>query len=139
MTGIGKPRTSKGLAVFCARIAQEKLAENIIVMDLSSIESAPSEFFTICTCNSDIHVRAVADAVLEKCVYFSMEKPRVDGKEYKEWMLLDFFDVIAHLMIEEKRRFYQLEKLWGDAKFWKLKDDGTLISMKNEDIKAIYS
>lgn len=137
MASLGKPRTSKGLALFCAKIAQEKLAESILLMDMSKIESAPSEYFMICTCNSDIHVRAVSDAILDKCVSFNMEKPRVSGTEYKEWILLDFFDVIAHFMLQEKRSYYQLEKLWSDAKFMKLTEEGKLLSMKTEEVKTV--
>jgi len=137
LAAIGKPRTTKGLALFCARIAQEKLAESIVLMDLSNIESSPSEYFMICTCNSDIHVRAVADAILEKCTELSLKKPRVNGTEYNEWILLDFFDVIAHLMLENKRSYYQLEKLWADAKFFKISDDGKPLVMTNQEVKEL--
>ncbi len=139
MAAIGKPRTSKGLAVLCARVAQEKLAESIIIMDLSNIDSSPSEYFMICTCNSDVHVRAVTDAIVDKCVKFDMKRPRVAGTEFKEWVLIDFFDVIAHVMLQEKRNYYQLEKLWGDAKFMKITEEGNTVALKGDEVRKIIN
>ncbi|HYF02559.1 MAG TPA: RsfS/YbeB/iojap family protein, partial [Patescibacteria group bacterium] len=63
MPALRKPRSSKGLATFIARVAQSKQAEDILILDLSKIDSAPSDFFMICTCQSDTQVRAVAEAI----------------------------------------------------------------------------
>jgi ribosome-associated protein len=132
---IGKPKTSKGLAVLCAKIAQEKIAEKIVVMDLTKIESAPADYFVMCTCNSDVQVRALTDSLLEKCREFDMKKPAFEGLTVGYWVLVDFFDVVMHIMLKEARSFYQLEKLWGDAKFLAPDEDGKLKAVNRKDLK----
>lgn len=120
MTKIGRPRTIKGLATFCARIADSKLAERTVILDLSKIETAPTDYFVLCTCNSEVQVKAVVDEVLDTCDDLSMIRPKVEGLEGREWVLLDFFNVVMHVMIEESRDYYKIEKLWGDAQFYQI-------------------
>lgn len=131
MAKIGKPRTSKGLATFTAKIADEKLAEDIVVMDLTDIETAPTDYFMICTCNSDVQVESVTNSILRKCKEVGIEKPKSEGLESKEWVLLDFFNVVVHIMINNSREFYKIEKLWADAKFFKLNESGELRKQKD--------
>ncbi|ROL58121.1 ribosome silencing factor [Bacteroidetes/Chlorobi group bacterium ChocPot_Mid] len=120
----GKPKTTKGLATFCARVCIEKLAENVHILDLRKIDTAPSDYFVICTCNSDTQMWALSESIIEKCRELGIEKPKVEGLAGSYWVLLDFFDVVMHIMLPEARNFYQLEKLWGDAKFYSVDDDG---------------
>lgn len=131
MAKIGKPRTSKGLATFTAKIADEKLAEDIVVMDLTDIETAPTDYFMICTCNSDVQVESVTNSILRKCKEVGIDKPKSEGLESKEWVLLDFFNVVVHIMIKNSREFYKIEKLWADAKFFKLNESGELRKQKD--------
>lgn len=131
MAKIGKPRTSKGLATFTAKIADEKLAEDIVVMDLTDIETAPTDYFMICTCNSDVQVESVTNSILRKCKEVGIDKPKSEGMESKEWVLLDFFNVVVHIMIKNSREFYKIEKLWADAKFFKLNESGELRKQKD--------
>jgi ribosome-associated protein len=135
---LGKPRTTKGLATLCAKIADDKLAEDVIIMDLSEIENAPSDFFVICSCDSDIQVRAISDAIEKEIIHLKLQKPKMEGLKSASWVLLDFFDVLVHIMMKHSREFYKLEKLWGDAKFMVLGESSKLNVMKAEQLKKFY-
>lgn len=135
MIKIGKPRTSKGLATFCAKLANEKKAENIYILDLSKIDIAPAEYFVICSTNSDIQSRALTDIVVKTCKNLHIDKPKIEGLDSANWILLDFFDVVFHIMLDNTRSFYKLENLWGDAKFYKLNDKGSLVTVNKKNIE----
>ncbi len=135
MTKIGKPRTTKGLAVFCAKMAQEKKAENIYILDLTKIETAPADYFVICSSNSDIQSIALADVTSKTCKKLHISKPKIEGLDSANWILLDFFDVVFHIMLTDTRKFYKLENLWGDAKFYELNDKDNLVVVNKKDIE----
>jgi len=129
---IGRPKTTKGLATFCGRVAVEKIAENVLILDLTGIDSAPTDYFVICTCNSDTQMKAIIESINEKCKEIDLDRPKVEGLNGSYWVLLDFFDVVMHIMLPEARNFYQLEKLWGDAKFYSVDEDGKLKTYKRK-------
>ena len=132
MAKLGKPQTSKGLATFCARIAEDKIAINTLIMNLNHAEGAPCDFFVICTCGSDVQMRAIVDAVEKTCVEVGIKRPKVEGYN-SQWILLDFFDVVMHIMLRDSRSFYKIEKLWSDASFAELNDKGTPKSIDIND------
>lgn len=99
----------------------EKKGRNIIRMDLRNTSGAITDFFVICTGTSDRHVEALADSVQEVVRKKAQEKAiGTEGLEQCEWALLDFFNVVVHIFQEEKRQFYKLEALWGDAQIEKI-------------------
>ncbi len=120
------PQTGKAFSAFLARIADDKLASDITVMDLQNIESAPADYFVLCTCESEPQLKAVVDSVEEACVQVGIQKARKEGYGTSHWILLDFFDVILHIMMKDARSLYKIEKLWGDAIFFELSDKGRL-------------
>lgn len=126
MHKLGKPRTSKGLATLCAKIADNKLAEDIVVLDLTKIEVAPAYYFVICSCTTDLQSMAIVEEILKYCKLFKLQPPKIEGIENRIWILLDFFDVVVHIFLPEARHYYNLEKLWGDAIFLKLTTEGQL-------------
>lgn len=131
MTTFAKPRSVKGRAVLCARIAQTKLAHDILILDLSAIESAPSEFFVIVSCDSVAQLRAITEAIDEQCKSLGMGDPRVHGKSSESWVVLDYFDVVVHVMTSEARAFYTLERLWGDAEMYSLTPSGATKAVRS--------
>lgn len=137
MSKFGKPRTSKGLAALCAKIADSKLAHDILVLNLSEIETAPSDYFVICTCDSDVQVDAVVNEINRTIRDFGFAKPALEGMDSKQWVILDFFDVVCHIMIQHSRNYYKLEKLWGDASFMKMSENGELRSLKKADLLSV--
>lgn len=120
-----KPRTVKGRAVLCARLAQEKLAHDILVLDLGDIEAAPAEYFVIASVDSDAQLRAAADSIEDAMRSLGLGSPRSEGRGTSTWVILDYFDIVVHLMLSTTRDFYKLERLWGDAKAYTLTEKGT--------------
>lgn len=95
----------------------DKKASDIVVMDLRKVPNAIADYFVICSGNSDTQVDAISDAIEERVHKESKENPwHHEGKEHKEWILIDYVDVVAHVFKKDKRTFYALEELWGDAK-----------------------
>ena len=125
-----KPRTVKGRAVLCARLAQEKLAHDILVLDLGDIEAAPAEYFVIASVDSDAQLRAAADSIEDAMRSLGLGSPRSEGRGTSTWVILDYFDSVVHLMLTTTREFYKLERLWGDAKAYTLTEAGTAKATK---------
>jgi ribosome-associated protein len=95
---------------------QEKKASDIVVMDLRKIKNAVADFFVICSGNSDKQLDAISDSIDAEVFKNLQENPwHTEGKNNKEWMLLDYIDVVAHVFRKDRREYYALERLWGDA------------------------
>lgn len=100
---------SSDLARRLARLVDDKKGQAIMVFDLRGL-SPITDFFVIAEGLSEIHNRAIADH-LSAC-----ERPNhIEGRESATWVLLDYIDVIVHIFSPEARRFFGLERLWGDA------------------------
>jgi len=95
---------------------QEKKGNEIVRLDLRNIGGAVSDYFVICHADSSTQVNALAKSVEEE-VYktFQQEPWRKEGMEHGEWILLDFVDVVVHIFKTDKRSYYGIEDLWGDA------------------------
>lgn len=98
-----------------------KKAYDVVVMDLRKLSSV-ADFFVVCSADSDVQVRAIAEAVEE-----GMERRGVSlwqrETESPHWMVLDYVDVVLHIFHKTTRTFYSLEKLWGDAAIKHLTED----------------
>lgn len=95
---------------------QEKKAEDIVVMDLRGVKNSIADFFVICSGNSDTQIDAISESIEKEVHKKDKENPwHREGKENKEWVLLDYVNVVAHIFKKDKRIFYGLEDLWGDA------------------------
>lgn len=95
---------------------EEKKAEDIVVVDLRGVKGSVSDFFVICSGNSDTQIEAIADSIEDEVQKASAEAPwRKEGFTNREWILMDYVNVVAHIFKKEKREFYALEELWGDA------------------------
>ena len=103
---------------------QEKKAHNIKIIDLRNLKSAFADYFVIATGNSDTQVDAIGDSV-EEVVYKTMQHSpfHKEGKENREWILIDYIDVVAHVFSKEKRAFFALEELWGDGEITDVPDE----------------
>jgi ribosome-associated protein len=106
---------SKKLALLCREFADNKKAEDIVVLDVRKLSSV-TDFFVIASGTSEPHLRAILEEVTEKLREEHGVRPRaVDGTAHGAWVVLDFFDVIVHIMRADVREHYDLESLWGDA------------------------
>ncbi len=106
---------SRKLALLCRRLADQKKAENLVVLDVRKLSSI-TDYFVIASGTSEPHLRAILDEITERLREDYGVRPRaVDGTVQGAWVVLDFFDVIVHIMRADIRARYDLEGLWGDA------------------------
>lgn len=103
---------------------REKKGRDIVVADLSAIETAPCQAFVLCTAGSPQQVDAVTDSIEEFARKQAGEKPAaVCGRENAEWVALDYGTVMVHVFLPEPREYYDLEHLWQDAELDRLPDE----------------
>ena len=107
--------TPQELAEFCAKCADDKLAENVKVISVGAVSSI-ADYYVIATANSEPQLHALCSE-LERRVRdeYKLHPPRTDGVGTGGWNLIDFSSVLVHLMTPEMRERYNLEGLWGDA------------------------
>ncbi|MEM7548977.1 MAG: ribosome silencing factor [Bacteroidota bacterium] len=118
--------SSEELSLLVAKGMLEKKAEDVVIVDLRKIGTAVADFFVICSGNSDTHVDSISESVDKFTFQNTSTNPwHSEGKSNNEWVLLDYVDVVAHIFKKEKRDFYGLESLWGDAKIHSLEGEGT--------------
>ncbi len=111
-------RLTKASKIYKAIIKaiQDKKGEHIVSLDLRKIPEAVSDFFIICEANNQPQIRAISDAVEEAVKYACGEAPyRHEGKQNLQWVLIDYVNVVVHVMTGETRKFYRLEEMWSDA------------------------
>ncbi|GAB4333538.1 MAG: ribosome silencing factor [Flammeovirgaceae bacterium] len=109
---------SQVLAETIVKGMQEKKGSKIVIMDLRQSKGAVTDFFVICSGSSDTQVDALKDGV-EEIVFKTLQQHpwKKEGLQNKEWVLLDYVDVVVHIFQKQRREFYGLEELWGDAKY----------------------
>lgn len=101
----------------------EKKASDIVVMDLRQVKNAVADFFVICSGSSDKQLEAISESIDEQVFKIVKEKPwHMEGKNNKEWMILDYISVVSHIFRQDRRQFYALEKLWGDAEITEIEN-----------------
>ena len=107
---------SDTLADLVVRGMQDKKAAYIVVLNLKELKNAVADYFIICSANSDTQLEAVARSVEEEIEKVTGESPwQTEGRTNREWVLLDYVDVVVHVFLRDRRKFYALEELWGDA------------------------
>jgi ribosome-associated protein len=107
---------SKKLAQLCRDFADNKKAENLTVLDVRKLSSV-TDYFVIATGTSQPHLRAIVEEIHSKLRdEHDLRPSRTDGMASGAWVVLDYFDVIIHVMHTETRKRYDLEGLWGDAR-----------------------
>ncbi len=95
---------------------QEKKGENIISLVLRKIDEAVTDFFIVCEASNQPQIRAIADAVITEVKDNCDENPfHHEGKDKLQWVLIDYVNIVVHIMLHETRKFYKLEEMWSDA------------------------
>jgi len=105
---------SRELVEFCCVKARERKAVDILSMDLSKL-SLVCDYFLLMSANNKRHCQSIADFLLNELALINEAPLRVEGYKEGGWILLDCADVVIHIFLEEERRYYNLERLWGDA------------------------
>ena len=95
---------------------QEKKGEKIISLDLRKIQEAVADFFIVCEAGSTTQVRAIADFIEAELKEQCGEIPYMhEGRQALQWVVIDYINVVVHIMLPDSRRFYRLEEMWSDA------------------------
>ena len=103
------------LALACREYADNKKAEEIMVLDMSEVSSI-TDYFVIASGTSVPHVRAIWNEIVDGLKQdHQLTPPPPEGEQYNTWVVIDYFDVIVHVMSHETRQKYDLEGLWNDA------------------------
>jgi ribosome-associated protein len=115
-------KTAKRLVNKVAALALSKKAENVISLDLRGLTTT-CDFFVICEGSTDVHVKAIADAIVDGLAQVGEKAWHTEGYEAKRWILIDLVNVVVHVFDRETRDYYQLERLWGDAALERYADE----------------
>lgn len=108
-------KNSKIIKTIIAAI-KEKKGESIISLDLRKINEAVADFFIVCEAGNQPQIKAIADNVEDKVYNHCDEKPyHHEGYQKLQWVLVDYVNVVVHIMLPENRKFYKLEEMWSDA------------------------
>jgi ribosome-associated protein len=119
-----KDISSQELAQLVVKGMQERKAQNIVLMDMRNVKNAFTDFFVVCSGTSETQIDAISESVDKEVWEASKQHPRsMEGKANREWILVDYYDVIVHVFKKDRREFYKLEELWGDAEFTYISDD----------------
>jgi len=113
--------TTRQFALKAAHHCLEVKAQDVLILNLKKLTTV-ADYFVICTGDSDVQVKAIADKVKEELKKAGISVWHDEGYENRSWILLDYVDVVVHVFHREARMFYNLEKLWGDAKVEQVKD-----------------
>lgn len=113
-------KKTANLSTYLSEIAihgiQEKKGNDIVRLDLRELNSSVSDYFIVCNADSSTQVKAIADSVEDEIYKQTQLNPwRKEGQDNAEWIILDYFDIVVHIFRTEKRDFYGIEDLWGDA------------------------
>jgi ribosome-associated protein len=114
----GVARITKNSKIFKTIIQaiQEKKGRDIVSLDLRKIHEAVADFFIVCEANSHTQVKAIADFIEEEVERKCDESPyKHEGRKAFQWALIDYVNIVVHVMVPESRQFYRLEELWNDA------------------------
>ncbi len=103
---------------------EEVKGQNISIIDLRDIDNAVTSYFVITEGTSNTQVNAIADSIKKTVSKSIHQKPwHVEGEDKAEWILMDYVDVVVHVMQKPIREYYKLEELWGDAKIMNLNNE----------------
>lgn len=114
----GLTRLSRNSKIFKAIIKaiQDKKGEKIISLDLRKIPEAVSDFFVICQASNPNQLRAIADFIEHEVKNKCDDMPyKHEGRQAQQWILIDYVDIVVHIMLPEPRKFYRLEEMWSDG------------------------
>ena len=124
--GTGDAQT---LSRHVVRAMLDKKARDIVLIDMRKVSDI-ADYFLICTGDSDLQIKAIVDGVQDEVREATGERPwRSEGYTHRQWVVVDYVDVVVHVFDQERRSFYNLERLWADAPTENISDDATSVVM----------
>ena len=118
---VRQPTSDDSLAREIAELMLSKKAKDVVIMDLHGLTDL-TDYFLVCTGDSNTQIRAIADGVLDGLAEEGVKPYRTEGWQGGNWIILDFVEVVVHIFYAETRTFYNIERLWADAKFERITD-----------------
>ena len=119
---------SDTLADVAVRGLQDRKGMDIVVMNLKELKNAVADYFIICSASSDTQLDALARSVEEEVEKVTGQAPwQSEGRTNREWVLLGYVDVVVHVFLRDRRQFYALEELWGDAEITHIEDTADVV------------
>ena len=116
-------KPDKDLVELVVEGMKEKKASDITVMDVSDLTTL-TDYFVICSGNSDTQNKAISDSIEEEVLKQTGEKPwKKEGIQARNWIILDFINIVVHVMSKEKRQFYSIERVWNDARITHIENE----------------
>jgi ribosome-associated protein len=113
-----RSRTSHSAPLTLVKLAAEaalsRKADDLVALDLRALDGV-ADYFLICSAESEIQVKAIAEAIEEKLSAAGTDAWHVEGREGRRWVLLDYVEFVVHVFHVRTREYYLLERLWGDA------------------------
>tara|TARA_B100001540_G_C15554777_1_gene527640 strand:- start:137 stop:481 length:345 start_codon:yes stop_codon:yes gene_type:complete len=101
---------------------KDKKGTDIVILDIKGISSL-TDYFIVCTSDSDPKTRALVNHIKKELSREKIKPVQIEGLEYLDWVLIDYFDTVVHLFKQEAREFYDIERLWADAKITRIEND----------------
>lgn len=137
-SSVDKKKSAVHLVDLVVKGMQEKKGHSITIIDLRNIKSAVADYFVLCSANTDNQLDAIRHSVEEEVWKASGQDVWMkEGIQNKEWILLDYADVVAHIFRTDRREFYGLEELWGDADIITIDDDTAVATKKpKKEVKS---
>lgn len=111
-------RLTKNSKIFktIIKAIQDKKGENIVSLDLRKVPEAVADFFIVCQATSTTQIKAISDHIEAEVYNIAGEKPyKHEGYKALHWVLIDYVNIVVHVMHPEARKLYQLEEMWSDA------------------------
>ena len=104
------------------KLIKEKKGYDISIIDIKKLSSL-TDYFIICTSDSDPQTRAISNHIKKELSKKKIKPLQIEGFEYMDWILIDYYDIVIHIFKKEKREFYNIERLWNDTKITRVKND----------------
>mgnify|MGYP000406503745 FL=1 len=120
---VKKPVSTDELISVIIKGIDDVKGDDIQLLDLRELENTVCDYFIICSGNSNTQVNAITGSIQKLVSKELKDKPwHIEGQNNSEWILMDYYEVIVHVFLKDKRAFFKLEELWGDAKFTNIPD-----------------
>ena len=114
--GTGRLNRNSKIYKTIIKAIQDKKGENLVSLDLRKIPEAVADFFIICEATNQPQIRAISESVEDAVKKHCGENPyRHEGKQNLQWVIIDYVNIVVHVMLPEQRKFYKLEEMWSDA------------------------
>ena len=116
-----KDNTTAVISQYIGQLMLDKKAHDIVILDVRGITTV-TDFFILCTSDSPPQTKAISDHIEDELIRKDIKPWHIEGMQKKEWVLMDYINIVVNIFSQDARDFYQLERLWGDAVITEVKE-----------------